>query len=66
MYNNLIDYYPHVLEFVPEFFLTQKMCDKVVDAYPSTIKFVPECFMTQDLCNKAVNRRYFVFHSIPY
>ena len=48
--------YPHALKFVPECFMTQKMCDKTVDTYLSIIKFVPEFFMTQEMCNKAVNK----------
>ena len=35
----VIDYYPHALEFVPECYKIQKMCDDAVDTY-STIKFV--------------------------
>ena len=35
-------FYPHAIEFVPECFMTQKMCENAVDTYPSTIKFVPE------------------------
>ena len=42
MFNKAIDNYPHALEFVPECFMTLKMCDKAVDTYPSTIKFIVE------------------------
>ena len=59
-----VDNYPHTLEFVPESYKTQKICDKVVNTYPSTMKFVPECFMTQKMCDKAVNRCFFIFYSI--
>ena len=55
-YNKVADNYPNALEFLPEFFMTQKICDKAVKTYPSTIKFVPECFMTQEICDKTVNR----------
>ena len=55
MCNKAADDYPHVLEFVPERFMTPEMCDKAVDTYPSTIKFAPDCHKTQDMCNKAVN-----------
>ena len=54
------------MEFFPECFMTQKMCDKVVDTYLSIIKFAPKCFMTQEMCDKAVNRCYFEFYSILY
>ena len=39
-----IENFPHALEFVPECYKTQKMCDKAVDTYRSTIKFVSECY----------------------
>ena len=55
MRTKAIDNYPHALEFVPEFYKIQKMCDKAVNTYPSTIKFILKCFMTQEMCNKAVN-----------
>ena len=42
-----VDNYPQALEFVPQFYKTQKTCDKAVDTYPSTTKFVPEYFVTQ-------------------
>ena len=59
MRNKTVDNYPFVLEFVPECYKTQIMCDKAVDSYPSTIKFVPEYHKTQERCNKAVNRCFF-------
>ena len=55
MYNNGVDNYPCVLEFVSECYNTKKICDKAIDTYPSTIKFVPESFMTQEICDKVVN-----------
>ena len=56
MCSKAVDNYPQALEFVPQYYKTQKTCDKAVDTYPSTIKFVPEYFMTQEMCDKAVNR----------
>ena len=56
--------YPHVIEFVPECYKTQNMCDKAVNTYPSTIEFVPECYKTQKTCDKAVNKCLFLFDSI--
>ena len=50
MRNKAVENYPYALEFVPECYKTQKLCDKAVSTYPSTIKFVPECFMTQKKC----------------
>ena len=39
MCNKAVDNYPHALEFVPEYFMSQEMCDKVVNTRSSTIKF---------------------------
>ena len=64
MCNKAVNNYPHALEFVSEYFITQKLSDKAVNTHPSIIKFVPECFITQEKCDKAVNRCFFVFHSI--
>ena len=61
----VVDNYLHALEFVPECYKTEKMCDKAVDAYLSTTDFAPECFMTQKICAKSVNKCYFVFDYIP-
>ena len=64
MFNKALDNYHHELEFVPEYYKTQKMSEKAVDTYPSTIKFDPECYKNQEMCNKAVNRCFFVFDSV--
>ena len=47
--SKVFENYPHVLEFVPEWFMNQKMCDKAVNMYPSA------------MCNKAVNRCFWYF-----
>ena len=47
--------YPHALEFVPECYKAQNLCDKAVDTHPSTIKYVPECYKTLGMCYKAVH-----------
>ena len=52
--NKAVKNYPHALEFVPESFMTQKMCYKAANTYPSAIRFVPECFMTHEMHNKAL------------
>ena len=55
MYNKAVDNFLHALEFVPERYKTQKMCDKAVSSFPSTTEFVPECFMTQGMCDTIVS-----------
>ena len=42
MCNKAVDNYHCVLEFVPECFKTQEMCNKVVSTLSSTIQFVLE------------------------
>ena len=64
MFNKAVDNYHPALEFVPEYYKTQKMSEKAVDTYPSTIKSDPECYKNQEMCNKAVNRCFFVFYSV--
>ena len=54
------------LEFVPECYKTQKMCDKTVNTYPSTIKFVRESFITQKCVIKQLIDIFFVFDSISH
>ena len=56
MCNKAVDNYPHVSEFVPECYKTQKISDKTVNTYASKIKFDPECLMNQEMRDKAVNR----------
>ena len=53
--NKAVDNYPHALEFIPEYYKTQK----TVDTYPCTIKIASECLMTQEMCDKAVSRYFF-------
>ena len=38
MCNKAVDNYPQALDFVPEYLITLKMCDKAVNNYLSTIK----------------------------
>ena len=43
---------PHPLTFVPDCYITQKMCDKTVNTHFFTIQFVPECYQTQEMCDR--------------
>ena len=42
MCNKAVDNYLHALEFVPERYMTQKVCDKDVDTRPPSIKYAHE------------------------
>ena len=59
----MCDIYLHALEFVAEYYKTQKLCDKAVDTHLATIKVVLECCKTQEMCYKAVHRWIFGFYS---
>ena len=64
MFNKAINNYPHTLEFVPECYKTQKVCDKAVDTHPTAIKYVPKCYNTREMCYTAVHRCFFLFDTI--
>ena len=57
----VVDNYCWTLEFVPDWYMTQKMCDKDVNIHPSTIEYVPDQFKDQEMCDKAADK--FVFDS---
>ena len=59
-----VDNYPHAFKFVPDSYITQKICDKAVNIYHSTIQLVPDCYKTQEMCDKAVNRCFLAFFYI--
>ena len=63
MRDKVVDNYSWTLEFVPDWYRTQKMCDKNVNTHPSTIEYVPDQFKTQEMCDKTIDK--FVFDSIP-
>ena len=44
MCDKAVDNYPQEL-FVPDCYMTQKMCDKAVNTHSSTIQLLSECFM---------------------
>ena len=43
------------LNFVPECYKNQEICNKAGDNYPHALVFVPECYDTQKMCDKAVD-----------
>ena len=63
MRDKVVDNYSWILEFVPDWYRTQKMCDKDVNTHPSTIEYVPDQFKAQEMCDKAIDK--FVFDSVP-
>ena len=63
--NDCQDDYADALEYVPECFKTQEMCDKPIDTYLPVIQFVLKCFKLRKMCDKAVDTCPFVFNSVP-
>ena len=41
MCNQAVDNYAHALEFVPELYKTQEMCDKAANTYFFASDFIP-------------------------
>ena len=41
MGNKAIDNHANVLEFVPNYYKTQKICNNAINTSPSAIQFVP-------------------------
>ena len=64
MCDKAVDNYPQVL-FVPDCYMTQKICDKAVNTHSSTIQLLSECYKTQKICNKTFNKCFlgFCFYS---
>ena len=49
MCNQAVDNYVDALEYVPECFKTQEMCDKVVDTCPFVFDSIPDRYKTHKL-----------------
>ena len=43
MYKKVLDNYSHALQFVPDCYKTQNMCNRAVYIYPSAIQCIPKC-----------------------
>ena len=41
--------YAYSVEFVPDWFASQKMCNKAVNTYPSTIQFNPKYYKPKQM-----------------
>ena len=66
------------MQFVPDCYENQKVCNKPVDNYPHalefvlecyntpsfTIQFVPECYKTQGISDKVFNQSFLAFFYI--
>ena len=48
MHDKAVDIHPSVIEFTPECFKIQEMCDKVVENFLPRLEFVPDWFVTKN------------------
>ena len=64
MCNKAVDNYPHALAFVPECFMTQKMCDKAVNTYPIKDLFLNATTFNKCVINQLI-RYLFIFDFVP-
>ena len=66
MYNEAVDNYGCALEFIPDCYKSQKICNKAFS--PTSlfaIQVAPKCYKTQEMCDKAVDTCPFVSDSAP-
>ena len=54
-YNKRMRRDPHSLEYIPDDYKRQEMCNKAVETEPCLLKFVPACFGMH--CLKVVEKR---------
>ena len=45
---------PYTLDYVPDHFKTQKMCNEAMSNNPTVLFLIPDHFKTQEMCIKAV------------
>ena len=50
---------------VPDYFVTQEMCNEAVEKSPWALRFVPDHFVTQKMCNRAVQKVPEVLEYVP-
>ena len=54
MHEKAVEDEPEALEYVPNYFKIQKMCERAIEEGLYNLKFVPDCLKMQDMCYKAV------------
>ena len=48
------------MQFGPEFYKTEEMCQKAVDTCPFVFHSVSDQYITQEICDKVVSREPFM------
>ena len=54
-----------MLEYVPDQYKTQEMCNETVEKSPRMLKYVPDLFVTQEMCNEAVQSDPWMLKYVP-
>ena len=49
MWEKNISKNPEMLQFVPNYYKTQKMCKGSVDYYHHILEYIPDCYITQEI-----------------
>ena len=65
MSKNAIKKLPFVIMFVPDWYKTWEICDKVILENGGMLKCVPDCCKSQKLCDKAVDYYSHVLEFVP-
>ena len=60
MYNKTVSNYPSAMQFVPEFYKTQEMCDKAVNTCFLVFYSGPDRYKTQEMCDRVVSKDAFM------
>lgn len=51
----VIDFYPHALEYVLDWYMSKEICNKAVNTYPFALMHGSCCYKIQKMCEKAVD-----------
>ena len=65
MFNKAVDNYSHALEFVLDYYKTQKRCDKAVNTYSSTINMFMNAIRRKICMIKVVNKCFLYLILLP-
>ena len=44
-----------MLQFIPNYYKTPRICEKVVDYYLHALEYVSDCHMTKEPCEKTID-----------
>ena len=65
MCNKAVDNYPHALEFVPECFTTQEMCDEVFNKSFLAFFYILGRYKTQQMCDRIISNVHLLPRCVP-